>query len=66
MTVALALGDLATNVLPLRRNPGLPVLAEDMQKVKESWKRLLDIGATMVYPGHGQVFPVEAIRKALT
>jgi glyoxylase-like metal-dependent hydrolase (beta-lactamase superfamily II) len=33
-------GDLAMNGLPLRLGPGLPIFAEDLQKVKESWKML--------------------------
>jgi hydroxyacylglutathione hydrolase len=58
-------GDLAMNKLPLRRNPGLPILAEDIEKVKESWRKLLELGATTVYPGHGKPFSVEVIKRAL-
>ena len=58
-------GDLAMNKLPLRRNPGLPILAEDIERVKESWRRLIDLGATTVYPGHGKPFSIEVIKKAL-
>ena len=58
-------GDLAMNKLPLRMSPGLPILAEDLQRVKESWKMLLDQGAERIYPGHGKPFSAEYIRKAL-
>ncbi len=58
-------GDLAMNKLPLRRNPGLPVLASDIAEVKESWRRLLNLGAKTVYPGHGRPFSAEVIKKAL-
>jgi hydroxyacylglutathione hydrolase len=58
-------GDLAMNGLPFRLNPGLTILAESMQKVKESWKLLLDGGAKTVHPEHGNSFPAEVIRKAL-
>jgi len=59
-------GDLAMNKFPLRFSPGLPIFAEDMQKVKESWKLLLDQGAETIYPAHGKPFSAEIIRKALS
>ncbi len=58
-------GDLAMSGFPLRFSPGLPILAEDMEEVKRSWKRLLEKGARRVYPAHGNPFSVDAIRKAL-
>lgn len=58
-------GDMAMSIFPLRLSPGLPILAEDMQKVKESWKLLMDMGAKTIYPAHGKPFPVDIIRKAL-
>ena len=51
------------NGFSLRLGPGLPVCAEDLQKVKESWTVLLDKGAHMIYPAHGDLFSVEIIRK---
>ena len=53
------------NGFPLRIGPGLPIFAEDLQKVKESWKMLLDKGANMIYPAHGNPFSAEIIRKIL-
>ena len=58
-------GDLAMNKFPLCLSPGLPILAEDMQQVKESWKVLLDKGAKTVYPAHGKSFSADVIRNAL-
>lgn len=58
-------GDLAMNSFPLRLTPGLPIFAEDMQQVKESWKLLLDKGAKTVYPAHGKPFTAEVIRSVL-
>ena len=49
-------GDLAMNGFPLRLGPGLPIFADDIQKVKESWNLLLDKGANMIYPAHGNPF----------
>ena len=58
-------GDLAMNKFPLRFSPGLPIFAEDLQRVKESWKLLLEEGAETVYPAHGEPFSAEIIRRAL-
>ncbi len=58
-------GDLAMNKFPMRLSPGLPILAEDMQQVRESWKLLLDAGAKTVYPAHGKPFSSDIIRRAL-
>ncbi len=59
-------GDLAMSEFPMRFSPGLPIMAEDIQKVKESWKRLIAAGAKTIYPAHGKPFPVDMIRAALT
>jgi len=59
-------GDLAMNKFPLRRTPGLPVLGWNLEKVKESWRRLIDLGAEIVYPGHGKSFPIDVIKKAIS
>ncbi len=58
-------GDLAMNKFPLRLGPGLPIFADDLGQVKESWKLLLDQGAKTVYPAHGEPFSADVIRKAL-
>jgi glyoxylase-like metal-dependent hydrolase (beta-lactamase superfamily II) len=59
-------GCMAHNNLPFRLRPGLPIYAQDIEKIKESWKILLSKGVKMVYPGHGNPFPVEVIRKSLS
>jgi len=58
-------GDLAMNKLPFRFRPGLPTIAEDKVKVRESWRKLLELGATTVYPAHGKPFSAEVIKRAL-
>jgi glyoxylase-like metal-dependent hydrolase (beta-lactamase superfamily II) len=58
-------GDLAMNMLPMRLNPGLPIFGDDIKLVKNSWRRLLDMGTKTVYPAHGKPFPAEILRKAL-
>jgi glyoxylase-like metal-dependent hydrolase (beta-lactamase superfamily II) len=58
-------GDLAISALPMRLGPGLPILADDMQQVRESWRLLLDQGAKTVYVAHGTPFSAEIMRDAL-
>jgi len=59
-------GCLAHNNLPFRFRPGLPIFAEDIEKVKESWKPIIQQGAKTIYPAHGNSFSVDIIKKALT
>lgn len=58
-------GDLAMSTFPLRLGPGLPIFAEDIQKVKESWRRLLNLGAKIIFPAHGKSFSAEVFERAL-
>jgi hypothetical protein len=57
---------MAHNNLPFRLSPGLPIFAEDLPKVRESWRSLLKEGAETIYPAHGEPFSAEVIRKALS
>jgi hydroxyacylglutathione hydrolase len=59
-------GDLAMSGFPLRFSPGLPILAEDMHKVRESWKLLMEAGAKTIHPAHGKPFAVDIIRTSLS
>ncbi len=59
-------GDLAMNALPLRFSPGLPVFGDDVDRVKKSWRLLLEQGAKTVYPAHGKPFSADVIEKALS
>jgi len=58
-------GDLAMNGLPMRIGPGMPVFAEDIGAVKESWRLLLTSGARWIYPAHRQPFTAELLEKLL-
>jgi hydroxyacylglutathione hydrolase len=58
-------GDMAMNKFPLRLSPGMPIYAEDLQSLFDSWKKLLDEGVKTVYPAHGDPFPADIIRKEL-
>ena len=59
-------GCLAHNNIPFRFRPGLPIFAEDIEKVKESWKSIIQQGVKTIYPAHGNPFSVDIIKKALT
>jgi glyoxylase-like metal-dependent hydrolase (beta-lactamase superfamily II) len=58
-------GCMAHNNFPFRFRPGLPIFAEDIDEVKESWKSLIQRGVRMIYPAHGDPFPVDVIKNIL-
>jgi hydroxyacylglutathione hydrolase len=58
-------GCLAHAGFPFRVGSGLPIYAVDIEKVKESWKLMISKGARIVFPGHGNPFPVEIIKNKL-
>ncbi|HAX68323.1 MAG TPA: hypothetical protein DCY14_01825, partial [Anaerolineae bacterium] len=58
-------GDMAMNDWYLRLSPGLPILADDIRLVVESWKKILPLGIKRVYPAHGLDFPVEVMQKEI-
>lgn len=58
-------GCLTHNAPPFRLRPNHPIFAEDLDKLWESWKLLIDQGADMIYPSHGDPFPVKKILKAM-
>jgi len=58
-------GDQAMNGLPFRLKPGLPILAEDIEVVKESWRKMLKMDLKTIYPGHGKPFPAEVMKREI-
>ncbi len=58
-------GDMAMNGFPFCRKPSLPIFADDPAQVRESWRRLLNMGARVAYPAHGRPFPADALREVL-
>ena len=58
-------GDMSMSGFPMRLGPGLPIFAEDLSRLRESWKSLLDRGAKTIYMSHGKPAPAEVIRKKL-
>jgi len=59
----LVAGCLAHNNIPFRFKPGLPIFAEDLDKVKESWVKVIRQGAEKIYPGNGDPFSVSVIKE---
>lgn len=59
------IGDMAMNDWYLRLTPGLPVLADDINMVVESWKKILPLGIKRVHPAHGGVFDVSIMQKEI-
>ncbi len=59
-------GDMAMNDWYLRLTPGLPIFADDVNLLVESWKKILPLGIKRVYPAHGRDFPVEVIQKEIS
>ena len=58
-------GCLAHNRLPFTFHPALPIYAENIDLIRESWKKLIDAGAKTIFPGHGKPFSVEIIKNIL-
>lgn len=58
-------GDMAMNDWYLRLTPGLPILADDIKLVVDSWKKILPMGIKRVHPAHGREFSVEVIQKEI-
>lgn len=59
-------GDMAMNKFPLRYGANMPVFAEDFAQLKESWRKLLNHGARIIYPAHGKPFSSDIIRNELS
>ncbi len=58
-------GCMTHNSFPFRLSPGLPIFAEDLPELRDSWRSLLEQGAETIYPAHGDSFPSGDILKAL-
>jgi len=59
------IGDLAMNEFPLSFGPGFAAFGDSLEEIIDSWSLLLGKGAKMIYPGHGDPFPVSVIEEAL-
>jgi len=59
-------GDMAMNSLPMRLSPGLPIFAENLPQLIESWRKLLEEDIKSIYPSHGGPFSPDIMRKAVS
>lgn len=59
-------GSMAHAGLPYRTKPGFPVFATDIGELKKSWKKLIDYGARIIFPSHGNPFPVEFLKQKIS
>lgn len=59
------LGCMAHSGPPFRVRPDLPVYADDMAALLQSWDKVLAMGVKRVFPGHGRPFAVEEIMGPL-
>jgi glyoxylase-like metal-dependent hydrolase (beta-lactamase superfamily II) len=41
--------------------PSFGVFADDPEQNRESWQRLRELGARMLYPAHGKPFPADVL-----
>ncbi|MEA2066943.1 MAG: MBL fold metallo-hydrolase [Thermotogota bacterium] len=60
------IGDAAMNFMKFLGLRKRPMIAEDYEKVFESWRKLLNSGAKELYPSHGASFSAEELSKRLT
>lgn len=58
-------GDMAMNGLPLTIRPNLPIFAEDMSLLMNSWKKLIGLGVKKIYPAHGKPFSIEKLMSKI-
>lgn len=54
-------GDLAMNRPPLTLRPRLSILGDAPEVVTRSWARILELGATRIFPAHGPPFDADVI-----
>ena len=58
-------GDLAMNMPPMRLKPGLAIFGDNMQVIKDSWRKLIGMGVKTVYPAHGAPFPADVLHSSV-
>ncbi len=58
---AALVGDTAMNFLGWCGIAHRPIYAEDIHAVHESWQKLLEGGARVIYPAHGGPFPAQEL-----
>lgn len=58
-------GDLAMYGFPKLTRNAMPLFAGNPGHVKESWMKILNMGARWIYPAHGRRFKADELKKLL-
>ncbi len=58
------IGDIAMG-FPMNFKAGLPIIAENLDEVKKSWKRILEEGAKTLHLSHGGIVSSKVLKKLL-
>jgi hydroxyacylglutathione hydrolase len=58
-------GDMAFNLPILSRRTVFPPFANDVARLLDSWRRMLELPVRRVYPAHGSPFPREKLAASL-
>jgi len=58
------IGDIAMG-FPMNFSAGLPIIAESLDEVKKSWKRILEEGAKILHLSHGGIVNSSVLKKFL-
>jgi len=56
-------GDAAASMLRFAGSHYFPVFMTDMEAAYQSWQKMLDGGARMIYPSHGKPFPATRLKE---
>jgi hydroxyacylglutathione hydrolase len=59
------IGDIAMKFPFISGRSYKPIIAEDMDAVYSSWRKILDEGVETIFPSHGKAFSAEVLKKAL-
>ena len=58
------IGDIAMKIPPLSFS-FKPIIAENLNEVYSSWKKLIDYGVEIIYPAHGKISNIKVLEKIL-
>ncbi|MHA1116507.1 MAG: MBL fold metallo-hydrolase, partial [Candidatus Heimdallarchaeaceae archaeon] len=58
-------GDIVMKFPLLSGRSYFPIVANEKEKIYESWKKLIDLGVEWLYPSHGKIFPIRLLEKEM-
>ncbi|MHA1867557.1 MAG: MBL fold metallo-hydrolase [Candidatus Heimdallarchaeaceae archaeon] len=59
------IGDIVMKFPLLSGKSYFPIVANEKEKIYESWKKLIDEGVEWLYPSHGKIFSIKEIEKEM-